>query len=55
VHYGRAEAVRDKRAIVLNDAYAVRPERFVRKPPQPPALPTAVWINEPEEDSATTQ
>src|ERR1022692_4869852 len=23
------------------------PERFVRKPPQPPALPTAVWINPP--------
>jgi putative transposase len=54
VHYGRAEAVREKRAIVLNDAYAIYPERFVRKPPQPPALPTAVWINEPRED-ATTQ
>jgi putative transposase len=54
VHYGRAEAVREKRAIVLNDAYAIHPERFVRKPPQPPALPTAVWINEPRED-ATTQ
>jgi putative transposase len=55
VHYGRAEAVREKRAIVLNDAYAIHPERFVRKPPQPPALPTAVWINEPKEDPATTQ
>ena len=55
VLYGRAEAVHDKRAIVLNDAYAIHPERFVRKPPQPPALPTAVWINEPEEDPATTQ
>jgi putative transposase len=54
VHYGRAEAVREKRAIVLNDAYAIHPERFVRKPPQPPALPTAVWINEPRE-YATTQ
>jgi hypothetical protein len=28
-------------------AYAVHPERFVRKPPQPPALPTEVWINLP--------
>jgi putative transposase len=55
VHYGRAEAVRDKRAIVLNDAYAIHPERFVRKPPQPPALPTAVWINQPEEGPTTTQ
>jgi len=55
VHYGRAEAVRAKRAEVLNGAYAVHPERFVRKPPEPPALPTAVWINEPKEDTATTQ
>jgi hypothetical protein len=28
----------------------VRPQ-----PPKPPALPTAVWINEPKEDTATTQ
>ena len=55
VHHGRAEAVREKRAIILNDAYAIHPERFVSKRPQPPALPTAVWINEPKEDPATTQ
>jgi putative transposase len=55
VHYGRAELVRAQRADVLNAAYAAHPERFVRKPPEPPALPTAVWINEPEEDAATTQ
>ena len=55
VHYGRAEAVREQRAVVLDAAYASHPERFVRKPPQPPALPTAVWINEPKEDTATTQ
>ena len=42
VHYGRAEAVREKRAEVLTGAYAAHPERFVRKPPEPPALPTAV-------------
>jgi putative transposase len=53
VHYGRAGAVREKRAIVLNAAYAEHPERFVHKPPQPPALPTAVWINQPEEDTTT--
>ena len=53
VHYGRAGAVREQRAIVLNDAYAIHPERFVRKPPQPPALPTAVWINQPEDDVTT--
>ena len=55
VHYGRAELVRAQRADVLNAAYAAHPERFVRKPPQPPALPAAVWINEPKEDTATTQ
>ena len=55
VHYGRAERVRARRAGILNAAYAEHPERFVHKPPQPPALPTAVWINEPKEDTATTQ
>jgi len=55
VHYGRAEAVRAKRAEVLTSAYAMHPERFVRKLPEPPPLPTAVWINEPKEDTATTQ
>jgi putative transposase len=40
---------------VLTGAYAAHPERFVRNPPEPPALPTAVWINEPKEDTATTQ
>jgi putative transposase len=55
VHYGRAELVRAQRADVLGAAYAAHPERFVRRPPTPPALPTAVWINEPKEDAATTQ
>ena len=55
VHHGRAEAVRQQRAVVLDAAYAEHPERFVRKHPEPPALPTAVWINEPKEDTATTQ
>jgi putative transposase len=55
VHYGRAELVRARRADVLTAAYTQHPERFVRKPPQPPALPTAVWINEPKEDTTTTQ
>jgi hypothetical protein len=47
VHYGHAEAVRTQRAAVLAAAYAAHPERFVRQLPQPPALPTAVWINPP--------
>jgi putative transposase len=55
VHYQRAALVRHQRAVVLNAAYAEHPERFVRKPPEPPKLPTAVWINEPKQDTATTQ
>ena len=54
VHYGRAELVQTKRAHVLTDAYGEHPERFVRKPPTPPALPTVAWINEPNEDTPTT-
>ncbi len=48
VHYGRAEAVPADRARVLDAAYAANPERFVRHPPRPPALPTAAWINQPK-------
>jgi putative transposase len=47
VHAGRAPEVRAARATVLAQAYAVHPERFVRRPPTPPDLPTAVWINPP--------
>jgi putative transposase len=54
VHYGRAEIVRQRRADVLNAAYAAHPERFVRRLPVPPALPTAAWINEPKEVTAST-
>jgi putative transposase len=49
IHYRLAEAVRDKRAGVLDAAYAAHPERFVRKPPQPPKLPTTAWINRPDQ------
>jgi putative transposase len=47
VHHGRAEALHAQRAGVLAQAYARTPERFVRRPPTPPALPTAAWINQP--------
>jgi putative transposase len=47
VHTRRAEHVRDLRQQTLDVAYAMHPERFVRRPPRPPALPTAVWINPP--------
>ena len=47
VHSQRAAQVRDLRQHTLDAAFAAHPERFVRKPPQPPALPTEVWINPP--------
>jgi putative transposase len=47
VHTQCAEQVRTLRQRTLDVAYAAHPERFVRKPPQPPALPTEVWINPP--------
>jgi putative transposase len=47
VHYGRADGIRAARATVLEAAYLAHPERFVCKPPEPPSLPTAVWINPP--------
>jgi putative transposase len=49
VHRGRGEQVRAARQAVLAEAYATHPERFVRKHPEPPKLPTAVWINPPKE------
>jgi len=55
VHYGRAELVRERRGRVLNLAYAAHPERFVRKPPTPPELPTVAWINRPEEATTTAK
>jgi putative transposase len=47
IHHGHAKALHAERQRVLTAAYAARPERFVRQPPRPPALPTAVWINKP--------
>ena len=47
VHHGHADDLHIARARVLNAAYEQHPERFVRKPPAPPQLPTAAWINKP--------
>jgi putative transposase len=55
VHYGRAELVREQRGQVLHTAHAAHPERFVRKVPTPPELPTMAWINRPEEATTTAQ
>jgi len=55
VHYGLAEIRRQKRAGVLAAAHATHPERFVRKPPQPPQLPTTTWINRPDQPEEEAQ
>jgi len=50
VHYGRAPEIYEQRACVLDLAYALTPERFVKRPPRPPELPKAAWINKPDSE-----
>jgi putative transposase len=50
VQHGRADQVHADRARVLAVAYAATPQRFVRRLPRPPALPTAAWINKPNDN-----
>ena len=55
VHYGLAEQVSLNRNVTLQQAYQEHPERFVRKQPEPPRLPNAVWINPPAPVSKTIE
>jgi putative transposase len=48
IHYGQAAHLWHQRQRALELAYAAHPERFVKGLPQPPALPSAVWINPPK-------
>ncbi len=50
VHHGRAKKAHAARQAVLSAAYAANPERFVRKVPTPPTLPSAAWINKPKSE-----
>jgi putative transposase len=52
VHHGHAGTTRAARARVLAAAYHAHPERFVRQPPAPPAIPASAWINPPEQKEA---
>jgi putative transposase len=47
VHCGQTASIVRQRQTVLDVAYQLHPERFVRSAPKPPALPNAVWINKP--------
>lgn len=48
VHYGRAEAILEQRAAVLQAAFEAHPERFKGRVPRVGKLPEAVWINPPK-------
>ena len=49
VHHGLAESITTTRAAALEQAFAANPERFVNGKPRPPVVPSAVWINPPDE------
>jgi putative transposase len=51
VHYGQAAEIIAARQAALDAAYRAHPERFVNRPPQHAALPEAVWINPPVQET----
>jgi putative transposase len=51
VHYSEASSVVSARRQTLQLAYDAHPERFVKGTPQPPPLPSAVWINPPSPEA----
>jgi putative transposase len=54
VHYRQTAPLIQQRQAVLDRAYQKHPERFVRRPPQHPSLPDAVWINPPASSKENT-
>jgi putative transposase len=52
IHFGQASAIhtarQTARQTALDAAFLNKPERFVRQRPEPPQIPTAVWINPPK-------
>jgi putative transposase len=51
VHHGLAADTVIRRGAILDAAFHANPERFPRGRPAPRALPSAVWINKPDEVS----
>ena len=47
----QAERLRSVRQAVLDEAFHSTPNRFKGRCPQPHALPTAVWINPPSQET----
>ena len=52
VHEGRAAGILAQRQQTMDRAYQQHPERFVNGPPRVPPLPTEVWINKAEDQTA---
>ena len=52
VHAGKADATTDARRRVLAEAFARTPSRFKQRLPQPPLVPTQVYINRPRPEEA---
>lgn len=48
VHHGLAETKRERRALVLAEAFEKHPVRFPNGRTQPRTVPSAVWINPPK-------
>ena len=55
VHYGLAEQSATSAPACSPPPTTAHPERFVRKPPEPPQLPTGSWINQPDHTEEATQ
>ena len=53
VHHGHAEQLRSVRQAALDAAFRAAPHRFKGRRPEPPALPTAAWINPPTSEIIT--
>ena len=54
LHFGKTGTIQAVRQTAPDAAFLSTPERFVRQRPKPPQIPTAVWINPPE-NTQTTQ
>lgn len=52
VHFGEAAELLARRQEALDQAYRLHPERFVKGPPRVQPLPTEVWINREEDQTA---
>jgi putative transposase len=48
VHHGLSDSCSQQRQTILENAYSLHPERFVRGSPRTLSLPKAAWINPPD-------